>query len=161
MLRGEVIDLFAQVENAVDGVIAHAATLPEYKRLKPARPHLLGQKLERLRQLDAEVGPLRAHANGVAPLVDKLAPFEELRRFMAHGIVEVALKESGDPIYVFRMGCTSCCSSTGSTLTLTRPDAQSRAARLAGTVRALTSKLGAIVDGISKSSRHRVNEETR
>jgi hypothetical protein len=81
MLRGEVIDLFAQVEHTVNAVLVHAAALPEYKTLKPAFPHLLGQKLERLRQLKTEVGPLRSHANGVAPLVDKLAPFEDLLRF--------------------------------------------------------------------------------
>lgn len=157
MLRGEVIDLFAQAEHAINAVLAHAAALPEYKRLKPAFPHLLGQKLERLRQLKTYVGPLRAHANGVAPLVDKLVPFEDLRHFMAHGIVEVALKQSGEPIYVFRISGAPSCGSTGSTLTLTRPDAQSRTARLAGIVRALASKLEAITDGINKPSKHRVN----
>jgi len=145
-LRGEVIDLFAQVEYAINAVLVHAAALPEYKTLKPAFPRLLGQKLERLRQLMTEAGPLRSHANEVAPLVDKLEPFLDLRHFMAHGIVEVALKRSGEPIYVFRISCTSS-DGTGSTLTLTRPDAQSRTARLAGTVRALASKLDAIMDG--------------
>jgi len=157
MLRGEVIDLFAQVEHAVNAFLVHAAALPEYKNLKPALPHLLGQKLERLRQLKTEVGPLRTHANRVAPLVDKLAPFENLRHFIAHGIVEVALKQSGEQIYVFRISCASSHDSTVSTLTLTRPDAQSRTARLAGTVRALASKLETIVDGINKPSEHRVN----
>ena len=113
MLRAEVIDLFAQVEHAVDAVLVHAATLPEYKTLKPV-PHLLGQKLERLRQLKTAVGPLRSHANGVAPLVDKLAAFEKLRHFMAHGIVEVALKQSGEPIYVFRISCAPSDGPTGS-----------------------------------------------
>ena len=161
MLRGEVIDLFAQVEYAINAVLVHAAALPEYKTLKPAFPRLLGQKLERLRQLKTEAGPLRSHANGVAPLVDKLAPFEDLRHFMAHGIVEVALKQSGEPIYVFRISCTSSDGSTGSTLTLTRPDAQSRTARLAGTVRALVSKLDDIMDGIKKPSKHPVNGKVR
>ncbi len=163
MLRAEVIDLFAQVEHAVDAVLVHAATLPEYKTLKPV-PHLLGQKLQRLRQLKTAVGPLRSHANGVAPLVDKLAAFEKLRHFMAHGIVEVALKQSGEPIYIFRISCASSYGSTGSTLaltrpdtlTLTRPDAQSHTARLAVTVRALASNLTAIMDGINKPSKHRV-----
>lgn len=150
MLRGEVIDLFAQVEHAINAVLVHAAALPEYKSLKPAFPHLLGQKLERLRQLKTVVGPLRTHANGVAPLVDKLVPFEDLRHFMAHGIVEVALKQSGEPIYVFRMICASSDGSSDFTLTLTRPDAQSRTARLAGTVRALVSNLEAITDGLDK-----------
>ena len=156
MLRGEVIDLFAQVEHAVNGVLIHAAALLEYKTLKPAFPHLLGKKLERLRKLMTEVGPLRAHANRVAPLLDRLASFEELRRFMAHDVVEVALKQSGEPIYVFRMDCAPSDGSKDSTLTLMRPDAQSRTARLADTVKALVPKLEAITDGMKKPSRHRI-----
>ena len=103
MLRGEVIDLFAQIERAVSTVLVHAAALPEYKALKPALPHLMGQKLERLRKLMSEAGPLKSRINGVAPLVEKLTSFEDLRHFMAHGTVEVALKQNGEPIYIFRM----------------------------------------------------------
>jgi hypothetical protein len=161
MLRGEVIDLFAQVEHAVNEVLTHTAALPGYKALKPAFPHLMGQKLERLRKLMTEVGPLCAHANRVGPLIDKLASFEDLRRFMAHGIVEVALKQSGDPIYVFRMDGASSDGSQDSTLTLTRPDVQSRTARLADTVKALAPKLEAITDGMKKPSKRPVNGHAR
>lgn len=45
--------------------------------------HLLRQKLERLRQLKIGVGPLPTHADGVTPLVDKLALFEDPQYFMA------------------------------------------------------------------------------
>ncbi len=119
-----------------------------YKALKPTLPHLMGQKLERRRKLMGEVGPLRAHANKVAPLIDKLASFEELRRFMAHGIVEIALKQSGEPIYVFRMDCPPSNVPNTSTLTLMRQDAQSCTARLADAVKALAPKLDAITDGM-------------
>jgi len=146
LLRGEVIDLFAQVEHTVSAVLVHAATLPEYKTLKPVLPHLMGQKLERLRKLMSEAGPLKARANGVANLVDKLASFESLRHFMAHGIVDVALKQSGEPIYVFRMICARAEGSSDSTLILTRPEAQSRRARLADISRALASRLEAITN---------------
>jgi hypothetical protein len=129
--------------------------------LKPAFPHLMGKKLERLRKLMTEVGPLRAHANVIAPLLDKLTSFEELRRFMAHGFVEVALKESGEPIYVFRMDCAPSDDSKYFTLTLMHPDAQSRTARLAGTVKALAPKLEAITDGMKKPSKRRVNGHIR
>jgi hypothetical protein len=137
-LRGEVIDLFSQVEHAVGEVLAHAAAMPEYKALKPAIPHLMGHKLERLRELMSKVGPLKSRISGVVPLVDKFASFEDLRNFMAHGIVEVALKQSGEPIYVFRMFGRE------DGLTLTRPDAQSRTARLADVAKDLASKLEAI-----------------
>ena len=149
MLRGEVIDLFAQIERAVSTVLVHAAALPEYKALKPALPHLMGQKLERLRKLMSEAGPLKSRINGVAPLVEKLASFEDLRHFMAHGTVEVALKQNGEPIYIFRMICDPD-GETDPTLTLTRPEAQSRRARLADITKALASKLEAATDGKGK-----------
>ena len=149
MLRGEVIDLFAQIERAVSTVLVHASTLPEYKALKPAFPHLMGQKLERLRKLMSEDGPLKSRINGVAPLVEKLASFEDLRHFMAHGTVEVALKQSGEPIYIFRVICDPD-GEIDPTLTLTRPEAQSRRARLADITKALASKLEATTDGKRK-----------
>jgi len=146
MLRGEVIDLFAQIERAISTVLVHAAALPEYKALRPAFPHLLGQKLQRLRNLMSEAGPLKSRANGVAALVDKLASFEDLRHFMAHGTVEVALKQSGEPIYIFRMICATSDGLTDSTLALTRPEVQSRRARLADIAKALASKLEVTTD---------------
>jgi hypothetical protein len=150
VLRGEVIDLFAQIERAVSTVLVRAAALPEYRALKPAFPHLMGQKLERLRKLMSEAGPLKSRADEVTPLVDKLASFEDLRNFMAHGTVEVALKQGGEPIYVFSMIGAPSDGLADSTLTLTRPEAQSRKARLADIAKALASKLEATTDGKSK-----------
>lgn len=147
MLRGEVIDLFAQIERAVSTVLVHAAALPEYKALKPALPHLMGQKLERLRKLMSAAGPLKSRISGVVPLVDKLGSFEELRHFMAHGTVEVALKQDGEPVYIFGMICDG---KKNPTLTLTRPEAQSRRARLADITKALVLKLDATTDGNGK-----------
>jgi hypothetical protein len=112
----------------------------------------MGQKLERLRKLMSEAGPLKSRISGVAPLVEKLASFEDLRHFMAHGTVEVALKQDGEPIYIFRMICDPD-GKTDPTLTLTRPEAQSRRARLADITKALASKLEATTDGKGKQPR--------
>lgn len=144
LLRGEVIDLFAQVECAIGEVLVRAAIMPEYKALKTSWPGLMGQKIERLRALSAKPGPLQAQANGAAALVEKLASFERYRHFMAHGVVDVALKESGEPIYIFRMVCPPSKDHTEATLVLTRPEAQSRTARLAGTVKSLVAALDPI-----------------
>ena len=146
MLRGEVIDHFAQIERAVSTILVHATALPAYANLRPAFPHLMGQKLERLRKLMSEPGPLRSRADDVVPLIDKLTPFEDLRHFMAHATAEVALKQSGEPLYVFRMICDPSDGSPDSTLTLTRPEAQSRSARLAAIAKAFAAKLEATME---------------
>jgi hypothetical protein len=98
LLRGEVIDLFAQIERTVSRVLIHAAALPEYKALRPALPHLMGQKLERLRKLMSDAGPLKSRISGVAPLVERLASFEDLRHFMAHGTVGIGPPQHVDSL---------------------------------------------------------------
>jgi hypothetical protein len=151
-LRADVINAFAQIERAIGTVLAHAATLPEYKALKPAFPHLLGQKLDRLRKLIREDGPLKSQTSEVAPLVEQLVKFEELRQFMAHGVVEVALKQSGEPIYEFHMMRNLPDGLGDSTLFLTRPKAQSDSARLTNIAKRLVAKLEEGPDGKAKRS---------
>jgi hypothetical protein len=152
-LRGEVIEHFAEVEYAISAVLAHAATLPEYQPLKPTLAHLLGQKLDCLRKLISEAGPLKSQAAKVSLLVEDLKLFEEMRHFMAHGIVEVERKQSGEPIrYVFRMPSASN-GLSNSELTLTPPEAQRRTAKLADIARKLASKLKAISDRLDKKVR--------
>lgn len=155
MFRGEVLDHFAQVERAVSTILVHAAALPEYAALRRAFPHLMGQKLERLRKLMSEPGPLGARAKEVLHLTDKVATFEKLRHFMAHATAEVALTQSGEPIYVFHMICSFSDDNTDSTLTLTRQQAQSRSARLAASARALASTLEAVMEGTHSQPKHR------
>jgi hypothetical protein len=157
MLRGEVLDQFAQIERAISAILLHAATLPEYAALRPVFPHLMGQKLERLRKLMSEPGPLGSRADEVIPLIDKLAPFEDLRHFMAHATAEVALKQNGEPIYVFRMICAPSGKDADSTLTLTRQEAQSRSARLAASAKDLALKLEAIMEGMHSGPKHRAD----
>ena len=156
-LRGEVIDHFAQVERAVSAILVHAAALPEYAPLRPVFPHLMGQKLDRLRKLMSQPGPLGSRAEEVIPLIEKLTPFEELRHFMAHATAEVAVEPNGEPIYVFRMICAPSDEFPDSTLTLTRREAQSRSARLAAIAKALASKLEELIEGIRSGPKCRVN----
>ena len=72
---------------------------------------------------------------------------------MAHGVVDVALKQNGEPIYVFRMISSASGVASESTLILTRPEAQSRTARLADLAKALAAKLEAITEALAKSSK--------
>ena len=70
---------------------------------------------------------------------------------------EVALKQNGEPIYVFRMICVPSGDSAESTLTLTRQEAQSRSARLAASAKDLALKLEAIMEGMPSGPKRRVN----
>jgi hypothetical protein len=68
---------------------------------------------------------------------------------MAHGTVEVALKQDGEPIYIFRIICDPE-SMRNPTLTLTRPEAQSCRARLAGITKAFASEFEATTGSRAK-----------
>ena len=104
---------------------------------------------------------MRSQAAEVSPLLDKLMPFQEMRHFMAHGIVEVERKQSGEPIrYVFRMPSSSNGLSKFE-LTFTPPEAQSDAAKLANIARELASKLEGILDSLDASSKDRESKNGR
>jgi hypothetical protein len=148
-LRGEVISYFAEVEHAVSKVLVRAADLPDYEASKPPLPHLFSQKRDRLRTLMGEAGPLKSRADEVTPLLDKLATFDELRNFMAHGIAEVA--QSGEPVYVFRMLCAD--GSPISPLRRTHRESQSETAKLANIAGELASTLEAIAEALTSRRR--------
>lgn len=101
--RGRVMHEFANLEFEVGEVVARASALPDYAALKPKIPHMIGQKLERLRRLLSEPGPIQSHGDKVLPLVEAVARHEELRRFMAHGQLETAMTERGEFLLLFQM----------------------------------------------------------
>jgi hypothetical protein len=135
--------------------------VPIYQPLKPTLAHLLGQKLDCLRKLISEAGPLKSQVAEVSLLVEDLTLFEEMRHFMAHGIVEVEHNQSGDLIrYVFRMPSASN-GLSNSELTLTPAKAQSETAKLANIATELASKLKAITDSIDKLPKERPDNTLR
>jgi hypothetical protein len=160
-LRGEVIEHFARVEQAVGSVLIYAAALPEYQELELTLPPLMTKKLEHLRMLMNEDGPLRSRTVEVAPLLDKFGEFDKLRNFMAHGIVQMELNQSAGPTYVFRMIRPSSDDPSNSTLKITGPEAQSRTAKLASVAKELTAKRQAITASMEKRSKTCVDKDVR
>jgi hypothetical protein len=156
-LRGEVIDLYARVEQAVGAVLVRAANLPEYQQLDLTLPPLMAKKLEHLRKLMSEDGPIKPCTVEVVPLLDKFVEFETLRNFMAHGIAQTELSQSGEPTYVFQM----IRAPSNSTLILTQSKSQSETAKLANIALELASKLEAIAEGMNKLPKDRVSKDVR
>jgi hypothetical protein len=142
--RGEILDHFGLVEQALSLVLVKAAELPEYAAFRPAFPHSLGLRLERLRKLIEAPGPLAAHRPVLAPLVERLMEYEEVRHFMAHGALEVARSETGETLFVFAFVQTKGGKPRDAHLVLDRRRAQAVAARLARDAEALTEQLGKV-----------------
>lgn len=101
--RGALLDHYARLERALVPVLAAASRRPEHRELAGKLPLLFGQKIELLRKLASGNGPLQASLEQIAALLDRLAPYDEVRHLMSHGTVEIARTEQGATVYLFRM----------------------------------------------------------
>lgn len=101
--RGAFLDKFARLERSVGPVLVLAASMPEYAKVAAKLPHLLGQKTATLRKIAETKGPLKTQAASLVTQLDALSKFEDMRNFMAHGVLEVAWTEHDEVLYIFRM----------------------------------------------------------
>lgn len=86
-LRGEVLNSFGQIELAVVGALLWAAARPDSELT--TIPSLSSQRLKALRGILADGGALAKRSGGIAPLLDRLEDFRELRNFLAHGMLRI------------------------------------------------------------------------
>lgn len=101
--RGQCIGLFAQMEAALGFLLVRSRHVPCYSDMRPAWPHLVGQRIDRARKLLAMDGPLKRHAEKMAPVLDAWAAEYEFRNFLCHGALEVAITSDHKVIFLFQM----------------------------------------------------------
>jgi hypothetical protein len=77
--------------------------LPEYAEIAAGFPYKLESKVARVRELVGAPGPLVAYTDDLLTLVDRLSAYEELRHFMAHGLMVVGVRETAPAPIIFRM----------------------------------------------------------
>lgn len=100
--RGECIGLFAEVEQSLSTVLIRAQYVPAYAALKPAFPHLVGQKFERIRKLLSLGGPMQQHSTLALAALDAFALHDELRTTLCHGELEVGITENESRLFLFK-----------------------------------------------------------
>lgn len=93
-LRGTIITSFAQVEFILADLAVKCERFPEYKALLRKFPYKLEERIKAVKNLLSAPGPLVKYRNEVEPLVQKILDYEELRHFLAHGLLIV--KTAGD-----------------------------------------------------------------
>ena len=142
--RGAFLDKFARLERSLGPVLVVAASMPEYAGVASKLPHLLGQKTATLRKVAETKGPLKTQAANLVPQLDGLSKFEDMRNFMAHGVLEVAWTEHDEVLYVFRMLKLAKGQTEPVELLKSRDEARVIGADLGKIINALTRDLDAI-----------------
>ena len=101
--RGAFLDKFARLERSLGSVLVLASKMPDYGAYARKSPHLYGQKIALLRKLVDANGPLASLRLEIDALLDNLSQYDELRNFMSHAALEVAVTERDETLYIFRM----------------------------------------------------------
>lgn len=101
--RGALLDHYGRLEQAIVPVLVAASRRPEYREVAGKLPLLFGQKIELLRKLASGDGPLKGSLRQIPALLDRLAPFDEVRHLMSHGTVVIAQTDQDMTLYLFRM----------------------------------------------------------
>jgi hypothetical protein len=143
--RGEVLDSFGRLEQGLCQVLIRAAASPWYDFLKPAFPHSLGLRLERLRRLIELPGPFAARAQAVAARLERVAAHEEARHFMAHGALEAVTGADDRPLWVFAFTQTRGGRPREARLELTPEAADALAGRIGRDCDALADELARLI----------------
>jgi hypothetical protein len=88
-LRGQIIGSYAQVEFLLADLAVRCSVRPEYHEHLRKFPYKLESRLKAVRQLAELPGPIHFYRDELVPLIDQILKYEELRHFMAHGLLVI------------------------------------------------------------------------
>lgn len=94
LLRGAYIGSYAQVEFFLADICVKAWELPAYKDLRAKFPYRAESRVKAAMALFDCAGPLAQYREEVHGVFDELLRFEELRDFLAHGLLRIDTKRS-------------------------------------------------------------------
>jgi hypothetical protein len=102
-LRGSIITSYAQVEHLLGDIVMRCWSLPEYATLPKSFPYKLKTRIARVRELLRLPGPLSIYSDMFEDIIVELQQYEELRHFMAHGLISVLAQRGGGYRLFYRM----------------------------------------------------------
>jgi hypothetical protein len=86
-VRGTIISSYAHIEFLLADLCLKAWKMPEYAHLAGAFPYKIDSRLKAVGKLFEAVGPLKSYRPGIEPALDELLKLEDLRQFVAHGLM--------------------------------------------------------------------------
>jgi hypothetical protein len=106
-LRGNIIISYAHIEFLLTDICLKAWQLSEYSQFARAFPYRIESRIRAVRTLFESEGPLKRHHQGIQPALDKLLNFEELRHFVAHGLLIVSSRYMALDLPTLRLAAES------------------------------------------------------
>jgi hypothetical protein len=103
LLRGAIITSYAQVEMLLADIVMRCRQRDEYVDVYDKFPYRLEDRIKAVRRIVGHPGPLNAYRAEVEALVDGLHHFEEIRHFMAHGLLVVTTTPNKQHTLTYRM----------------------------------------------------------
>src|ERR1700693_775996 len=88
-VRGTIISSYAHIEFLLADLSLNAWKMPEYAHLAGPFPYKVDSRIKAVGKLFEADGPLKWYRAGVQPALDELLKLEELRHFVAHGLMIV------------------------------------------------------------------------
>ncbi|WP_143012360.1 hypothetical protein [Methylobacterium phyllostachyos] len=102
LLRGKIINHFANVEFIFADLHFRARQLSAYSWLSPDLPYTIKKRIASVKALATADGPLRIYEKDLLAIANELPRFEKLRQFVAHGNMLVDFKRER-PIIIFHV----------------------------------------------------------
>lgn len=103
MLRGIIITSYAQVEHLLADILVRCQLLTAYATLPASLPYRFETRVARVRKIVAMPGPLARYKDEFEQVITELQRFEEIRHFMAHGLLVVNISKYNCPELKYRM----------------------------------------------------------
>ena len=102
-LRGSIITSYAQVEHLLADIFLRCQPMPDYNSLPAKFPFKLATRIKLVRQMVGMPGPLAIYGERFESVISRLLEFEEIRHFMAHGLLHVKTRKDEWHELVYRM----------------------------------------------------------
>ena len=96
LLRGWIVNSYAQIEFFLGDLIVRSLTLPEYAKLAQTLPHGAPGRIKRVRQILTQGGFFDKFSNEISEIIDEFSNHHETRNLLAHGFCEFHFTKKGD-----------------------------------------------------------------
>jgi hypothetical protein len=88
-IRGQIITSYAQIEFLLADFAVRCQRLPDYAQVSEKFPFSVAKRIARVREIVSMPGPLLVYRGRFEEITAELRDYEELRHFMAHGLLTV------------------------------------------------------------------------
>jgi len=102
-LRGMLLGSYAHIEFMLADICLRAWEMPAYAHLAKQFPYSVETRIAEARAIFTSEGPFRQYANEAESLLVDLLQYQEIRHFMAHGLMTIKFTDTAVSEIEFRL----------------------------------------------------------